>query len=63
MYNVYPHLVDIDALVYKIAQLLVKNGTFIVAHGSSRDKINAHHSSHAMEISRKLLKAQEEAEA
>ena len=63
MYNVYPHLIDIDALIDKIAQLLVPGGSFIVAHGSSRDQINAHHSSHAMEVSRKLLKAQEEAEA
>lgn len=62
MYNVYPHLMDKGALVDKIYSLLSAQGTFIVAHGSSRDTINSHHSSHAMEVSRKLLKAQEEAE-
>lgn len=62
MYNVYPHLMDKKALVEKIYSLLNAQGTFIVAHGSSRDTINSHHSSHAMEVSRKLLKAQEEAE-
>ena len=62
MYNVYPHLMDKKALVDKIYNLLNTQGTFIVAHGSSRDTINSHHSSHAMEVSRKLLKAQEEAE-
>ena len=62
MYNVYPHLMDKKALVDKIYSLLNAQGTFIVAHGSSRDTINSHHSSHAMEVSRKLLKAQEEAE-
>lgn len=62
MYNVYPHLMDKQKLVEKVYSLLNENGTFIVAHGSSRDTINSHHSSHAMEVSRKLMKAEEEAE-
>lgn len=61
MYNVYPHLMDKQKLVDKVYSLLNDGGTFIVAHGSSRDTINSHHSSHAMEVSRKLLKAEEEA--
>lgn len=62
MYNVYPHLMKKKKLVDKVSSLLNENGVFIVAHGSSKDTINSHHSSHAMEISRKLLKAEEEAE-
>lgn len=62
MYNVYPHLSNREQLVKKIHSLLNTGGTFIVAHGSSRQEINSHHSAHAMEVSRKLLKAQEEAE-
>ena len=44
MYNVYPHLMDKQKLVDKVYSLLNENGTFIVAHGSSRDTINSHHS-------------------
>lgn len=62
MYNVYPHLMDKQKLVDKVYSLLNINGVFIVAHGSSKDTINSHHSSHAMEVSRKLMKAEEEAE-
>lgn len=62
MYNVYPHLMNKQKLVDKVHSLLNEGGVFIVAHGASKDTINSHHSSHAMEISRKLLKAEEEAE-
>lgn len=62
MYNVYPHLMDKQKLVDKVHSLLNDNGMFIVAHGASRDTINSHHSSHAMEVSRKLTKAHDEAE-
>lgn len=62
MYNVYPHLNNKAALVSKINELLNTNGVFIVAHGSSRESINSHHQAHAMGVSQKLLKANEEAE-
>lgn len=62
MYNVYPHLTNKQKLVDKVHSLLNEGGIFIVAHGASKETINSHHSSHAMEISRKLLKAEEEAE-
>ena len=62
MYNVYPHLTDKQKLVDKVYSLLKTSGVFIVAHGSSKETINSHHTSHAMEVSRKLMKAEEEAE-
>ena len=62
MYNVYPHLSNTDELINKIWTLLKKDGHFIVAHGSSKENINSHHQAHAMEVSRKLLKAEEEAQ-
>lgn len=62
MYNVYPHLDNKEILVKKVYSMLNDNGYFIVAHGSSRHNINAHHNAHALQVSQKLLKANEEAE-
>lgn len=42
-YNVYPHIMDKQALVRKAAALLAPRGRFLVAHGASREHINAHH--------------------
>lgn len=60
MYNCYPHIMDKDALVEKVADLLVPGGRFLVAHGMSREML-AHQHAHVPEtVSSTLESAQEE---
>ncbi len=43
MYNMYPHVLDKEALVRAVHRLLVPGGRFLVAHGTGYEAINAHH--------------------
>jgi len=44
LHNVYPHINDKEKLFQKAYAILKEGGTMIVAHSSSRDKINGVHS-------------------
>jgi demethylmenaquinone methyltransferase/2-methoxy-6-polyprenyl-1,4-benzoquinol methylase len=43
IFNAYPHFMDKVALAKKLAQIIKKNGTAIIAHSVSKEKINAVH--------------------
>ncbi|MCR5583530.1 MAG: class I SAM-dependent methyltransferase [Eggerthellaceae bacterium] len=60
IYNAYPHFMDKDALVEKTYKLLKPGGRFVVAHGSGKDVINAHHDAVAAGVSMGLRSAAEE---
>ncbi len=55
VYNAFPHFPDGDRLIAHLSSLLVPGGTLSVAHGMSRDAINAHHSGSAKDISVGLM--------
>ena len=55
IYNAFPHFPDPDGIIRRLAGLLNNGGTLTVAHGMSRNKLDAHHSGSAREVSVKLL--------
>ena len=61
IYNAYPHILDKEALVEATASLLVPGGRFLVAHGMSRETLNAHHANVPYDVTSDLLPAQEAA--
>lgn len=61
IYNAYPHILDKEALVEATASLLVPGGRFLVAHGMSRETLNAHHANVPADVTSDLLPAQEAA--
>ena len=44
-FNSYPHFIDKDSLIDKLAQVLKRGGTMIIAHNLSRLEINGMHKS------------------
>ena len=62
VYNAFPHFPDPERLISRLASLLASGGTLTVAHGMSREKINAHHHGAAMHVSNGLMPAEELAE-
>lgn len=63
IYNAYPHFLDKQALVDKVASLLVPEGRFVVAHGTGKQVINGHHNSVPEEVTVGLRPAKEESKA
>lgn len=61
IYNAYPHILDKKALVEATASLLMPGGRFLVAHGMSRETLNAHHANVPHDVTSDLLPAQEAA--
>ena len=61
MFNVYPHLIDKEALMAAVQRALKPNGRFAIAHGKGRDAINEHHMTVPHEISHALQPASDEA--
>ena len=61
IYNAYPHILDKEAFVEATASLLVPGGRFLVAHGMSRETLNAHHANVPADVTSDLLPAQEAA--
>ncbi len=59
VYNAFPHFPDPERLVARLASLLKKGGTLTVAHGMSREKINARHHGSARHVSNGLMPAEE----
>ena len=59
VYNAFPHFPDPERLVARLAALLRPGGTLTVAHGMSREKIDAHHRGAASRVSNVLMPAEE----
>ena len=57
VYNAFPHFPDPERLIAKLASLLKPCGTLTVAHGMSREKIDAHHHGSASHVSNGLMSA------
>jgi demethylmenaquinone methyltransferase/2-methoxy-6-polyprenyl-1,4-benzoquinol methylase len=62
IYNAFPHFPDPEHLIERLAGFLEPGGTLTVAHGMSRERLLAHHSGSAVNVSRELLPAEELAE-
>ena len=62
VYNAFPHFPDAERLVRRLAALLNDGGVLTVAHGMSREKLNAHHGGSAKRVSNGLMPAEELAE-
>ena len=59
VYNAFPHFPEPERLVARLASLLKPGGTLTVAHGMSREKIDAHHRGTACRVSNGLMSAEE----
>ena len=59
VYNAFPHFADPEGLIRHLAGLLKPGGTLTVAHGMSREKINAHHQGTPERVSCGLMPAEE----
>ena len=59
IYNAFPHFPDPERLIRRLAGMLRPGGTLTVAHGMSREKIDAHHHGAASRVSNGLMRAEE----
>lgn len=59
VYNAFPHFVDPKELIRKISGIVKPGGTVTIAHGASREDINACHSELTREIAVDLIPADE----
>lgn len=59
VYNAFPHFPDPERLIERLASLLRPGGTLTVAHGMSREKIDAHHHGAASHVSVGLMRAED----
>ena len=59
VYNAFPHFPDGGRLVARLAGLLAPGGRLTIAHGFSREAINAHHEGEARRVSNGLISAEE----
>ena len=59
VYNAFPHFPDPERLIARLAACLRPGGTLTVAHGMSREKIDAHHHGAAHHVSSGLMPAEE----
>lgn len=57
VYNAFPHFPDPERLIQTLSTLLKPGGTLTVAHGMSREKIDAHHHGTASHVSNGLMPA------
>ncbi len=55
VYNAFPHFPEPARLIRRLASLLRPGGTLTVAHGMSREKIDAHHLGSAQFVSNGLM--------
>ena len=58
VYNAFPHFPDPQRLVERLAGLLEEGGVLTVAHGRSREAIDAHHHGSASHVSNGLMSAE-----
>jgi len=61
LYNAYPHFLNREALIKKIASLLKKGGRFTIAHSMGKERLNAHHAGVPAHISSELRDVETEA--
>ena len=59
VYNAFPHFPEPERLIRRLASLLKPGGTLTVAHGMSREKIDAHHHGAASHVSNGLMSAED----
>lgn len=59
VYNAFPHFPDPERLIRTLAGKLKPGGTLTVAHGMSREKIDAHHHGTASHVSNGLMRAED----
>ncbi len=59
VYNAFPHFENPARLIENLWEKLKDGGRLTVAHGDSRDKINAHHKARAMGVSNILMESEE----
>ena len=59
VYNAFPHFPDPERLIARLAELVRPGGTLTVAHGMSREKIDAHHHGAASRVSNGLMAAED----
>ena len=59
VYNAFPHFPDQERLIAHLATLLAPDGILTVAHGASRETIDAHHHGSASKVSIGLMPAEE----
>ena len=59
VYNAFPHFPDPERLIRILSEKLRDGGTLTVAHGMSRDKIDAHHHGAASHVSNGLMPAED----
>ena len=57
VYNAFPHFLDPKRLIRILSEKLASGGTLTVAHGASRETIDAHHHGSAMRVSNGLMEA------
>lgn len=57
VYNAFPHFCDAERLIKRLAALTKPGGRLTIAHGMSRDKINAHHQGSVRAVSNGLMPA------
>ena len=60
IYNAYPHIMNREAFVSNVHDVLSDGGRFVVAHGTGKDGINSHHAAVAAGVSLGLKSALEE---
>lgn len=59
VYNAFPHFPDPERLIFRLSGLLAEGGVLTVAHGMSREKIDAHHHGSASKVSMGLMPAEQ----
>ena len=59
VFNALPHFASPHELIVSLSKALFPGGRLTVAHGESRQVINARHSAHASEVSHDLIPASE----
>ena len=59
VYNAFPHFPNPKHLIKTLSALLKEDGRLTVAHGASREAIDAHHSGSASKVSNGLMRAEE----
>ncbi len=62
IYNAFPHFAEPEKLVEILSDKLKKGGRLTVAHGMSRERIDAHHKGAASKVSNGLMEAEKLAE-
>ena len=59
VYNAFPHFESPERLVERLSHWLKSGGRLTVAHGMSREKIDAHHHGSASKVSMGLMPAEQ----